>query len=161
MLTNPLRRRFLRIAQGLLAALWPARIDGEHLMTVGFGNRSHLRVQPHVRDRLIHFYSEVLGCGAPVTLRVSGLTGPMVAFRFPGGGSMSFEFTSDALAENDVRRGAWLELQTDDVDGLRARVTEAGVERVTYVTPTFYFAAPGGQVFGIVPLAVNGLGLHG
>jgi hypothetical protein len=119
-------------------------------MTIALGNRSHAKVQPQVKDRLVHFFSVVLGCGEPVTLSVPALAEPILAFRFPGGGSMSFEFTPDALSESDLRRGAWLELQSDDVEALRARALEAGVERVTYVTPTFYFVAPGGQVFGIV-----------
>jgi hypothetical protein len=120
-------------------------------MAMALGNRSHLRVQPHVKDRLTRFFSDVLGCGAPVAMTVTGLAEPILAFRFPGGGAISFEFSSDALDEQQMRRGAWLELRTDDVDGLVKSVLDAGVERVRYIaTPTFYFVAPGGQVFGIV-----------
>jgi len=58
---------------------------------------------------------------------------------------------ADALGEAQMRQSAWLELRTDDVDGLVKTIIDAGIERVRYVaTPTFYFVAPGGQVFGIV-----------
>jgi hypothetical protein len=107
--------------------------------------------QPQVKDRLTKFFGDVLGCGAPVAMTVPALTEPILAFRFPGGGSISFEFSADALDEQQMRRGAWLELRTDDVDALVNRVLDAGRERVRYVaTSTFYFVAPGGQVFGIV-----------
>jgi hypothetical protein len=120
-------------------------------MPIALGNRSHLRVQPHVKDRLTTFFGDVLGCGAPLAMTVPGLPEPILAFRLPGGGSISFEFSPEALDEPQMRRGAWLELRTNDVDTLVKTVLDAGVERVRYVAAsTFYFVAPGGQVFGIV-----------
>jgi hypothetical protein len=99
----------------------------------------------------LRFFADVLGCAAPVAMTVPALAEPILAFRLPGGGSISFEFSPDALDEQQMRRGAWLELRTDDVDALVKTVLDAGLERVRYVaTPTFYFVAPGGQVFGIV-----------
>lgn len=120
-------------------------------MPIALGNRSHLRVQSHVKERLTRFFGDVLGCGAPVAMTVPSLPEPILAFRLPDGGSISFEFSPDALDERQMRRGAWLELRTDDVDALVKTLLDAGVERIRYVaTPTFYFVAPGGQVFGIV-----------
>jgi hypothetical protein len=75
----------------------------------------------------------------------------MLAFRFPNGGSVSFEFSDDAPDERQARQGAWLELQSDDVDALKARVIAAGLSQLRHpATTTFYFAVPGGQVFGLV-----------
>jgi hypothetical protein len=42
--------------------------------------------------------------------RVARLPEPVLAFTFPGGGSVSMEFTEDALDGKQARRGAWLEL---------------------------------------------------
>jgi hypothetical protein len=57
----------------------------------------------------------------------------------------------NALDDQQARRGAWLELATDDPVILQHTVLEAGLARVEYnATKRFYFAAPGGQVFGIV-----------
>ena len=117
---------------------------------IGLTNRAHFLARPQYRDPLIRCFSEVLGCGAPMSLPARPPTGPIVAFRFPGGGAISVEFTPDALDEQQARRGAWLELKPADPDALQAAVKAAGLPKVTYApTTTFYFAVPGGQVFGI------------
>ncbi len=63
-------------------------------MDIPFGNRTHILARPE----------------------------PILAFRFPGGGSLSVESTDDAL---------------DEAHGRRA-------------TDTFYVAIPGGQVLGVI-----------
>lgn len=75
-----------------------------------------------------------------------------MAFRFPNGASVSVEFTADALDEEHAARGAWLEVQTDDPTTLEGKVRAAGLPLVDYVTGRFYFQAPGGQVWGILPI---------
>ena len=96
-------------------------------------------------------FSSTLQCGTPMMFTAHGVAEPIIAFRFPGGGSISIEFSDRALNEHDARRGAWLEIQTDDLEGLTKRILESGLEKVEYAaTTTFYFAAPGGQVFGVV-----------
>ena len=120
-------------------------------MPIAMGDRAHIQVRPQVKAQLTRFFAEALGCGAPVVMDTPGLAEPILAFRFPGGGSVSFEFSPDAPDERQARRGAWLEVRTDDTELLIARVLNAGVERIRHpATPTFYFVAPGGQVFGIV-----------
>jgi hypothetical protein len=115
------------------------------------GNRAHFTARPAFKEELIRCFATVLQCGAPATFAAPGIAEPIVAFRFPGGGSISIEFTDDALDEHDARRGAWLEIQTDDPVGLEKQILDAGLEKVEYTaTTTFYFAAPGGQVFGVV-----------
>jgi hypothetical protein len=120
-------------------------------MPVTLGSRAHLTVQSQFKSPFVEFFSSTLGCGPPVELRTPALSEPILAFRFPGGGSLSVEFSPDAPDERQLRRGAWLELRTDNVGDTIRRVLAAGAPQVTYAaTSTFYFAAPGGQVFGIV-----------
>jgi hypothetical protein len=116
---------------------------------ISLGNRTHIYAHPSVKERLVWCFNTVLGCGDPATLAVPGLAEPFLAFRFPGGGSLSVEFTESALDEQRARRGAWIEIATDDPAGLKKNVLEAGLHQVAYVTNGFYFAAPGGQVIGI------------
>jgi len=76
----------------------------------------------------------------------------MLAFRFPDNSSYSLEFTEDALDEQQARRGAWLEVKTGDPGALKKKVLEEGLSQVEYLTGSFYFQAPGGQVWGIYPI---------
>ena len=114
-------------------------------------NRAHILAKPRIKEQLESCFTTVLGCGAPARLEVPGLPEPILAFRFPGGGSLSVEFTEEALDEQHAGRGAWLELSVDDPAALKQRVLDAGLPQVKY-SPTgrFYFAVPGGQVVGIV-----------
>lgn len=133
-------------AAALLAVAPAARAEAQIALT----NRAHFQARPEYRDALVRCFSEVLGCGAPMNLPAGGAVGPIVAFRFPGGGAISVEFTPDALGEQQARHGAWLELKPADPDALEAAVMTAGLPQVIYAaTTTFYFAVPGGQVFGI------------
>jgi hypothetical protein len=118
---------------------------------LAFGNRAHIFASPKVKEKLIWCFSEVLGCGPPMSLNAPGLAEPILAFRFPGGGSFSVEFTEEALDGQRVRRGAWLEIWCNDPAALKRRILDAGLPQVVYpATNTFYFAAPGGQVIGVV-----------
>jgi hypothetical protein len=117
---------------------------------LAFSNRAHIFASPKVKEKLIWCFSDVLGCGLPVSLKPPGLE-PILAFRFPGGGSLSVEFTEDALDEQRVRRGAWLEIWSNDPSALQRKILDAGLPQVTHpATNTFYFVAPGGQVLGVV-----------
>jgi len=125
---------------------------GRALSAVTLSDRAHFFAAPQHKDDLLWCFTTVLGCGPAMSLDGPGLTEPVVAFRFPRGGSVSVEFTDDAPTEQQARRGAWLEITTDDPAALQDKVLAAGLPQVHYpATTTFYFAAPGGQVFGIVP----------
>lgn len=141
-----------RLLQSLLAGpAMAARLGGEVKSMVTFSNRAHLAVIPRVRERLTWCLTEVFGCAEPVTMNVPGLSERILAFRFPGGGAMSFEFRTDALPESDVMRGAWLEAKTDDLKGLEKAISDAGLKRISHpASDTFYCVLPGGQVLGIV-----------
>jgi hypothetical protein len=119
---------------------------------ITFSNRAHIIVSPRFKEALIKCFSQVLALGEPLWLKVKGQE-PMAAFAFPGGGSVSIEFGDHALDEATVRRGAWLEIRSDNPPALKQRILEAGLPKVTHpATNTFYFAAPGGQVFGVVSI---------
>jgi hypothetical protein len=116
-----------------------------------FSNRAHLFVHPQHKDKLTWCFTTILGAREPMSLPVPGLAEPMLAFSFPGGGSVSVEFTKDALDEQRARFGAWLEVRTPEPQALRDKILAAGLPQVHYpYTTTFYFAAPGGQVIGIL-----------
>ena len=146
------RRKFFGRAAALAATA--ASLNADDAPALALGNRAHLFAHPGVKEKLVWCFGEVLGCGAPVSLRAPGLAEPILAFRFPGGGSLSIEFTPDALSEAQARRAAWLEIRCANPPALKQKILDAGLPQVTYpATNTFYFAAPGGQVFGIVSAA--------
>lgn len=148
------RRSFLRNGVGVAlatASFGTLASNGKAEPALAFSNRSHIFVAPKFKDRLIWCFCEILGCGDPASLDAPGLAQPILAFRFPGGGSLSVEFTEDALDEQAARKGAWLEIWSADPGALRQKLLDAGLPQVNYApTNTFYFAAPGGQVLGIV-----------
>lgn len=116
---------------------------------IALNNRIHLFDRPNSKERLIHFVTTILDC--PVSrFDVPGIPAAIIAFRLPNGGSLSVEFTDDAMDEERVQLGAWLELVADDPEQLKQRVIDAGLPLVHHAGQEhFYFKAPGGQVFGI------------
>ena len=140
------RRTFL--GGGLAIASAAYADDGPGL---AFGNRAHIFASPKVKEKLIWCFRDVLGCGAPMSLNAPGLAEPILAFRFAGGGSLSVEFTEDALDEKSARRAAWLEIWSNDPASLKRKILDAGLPQVIYpATNTFYFTLPGGQILGVV-----------
>ena len=115
-------------------------------MMIGLSNRIHTFARPQVKQALTEFFTEVLEAEV---MPIPGTS--IVVFRFPDNSSYSVEFVEDALDEQQARRGAWLEVKTEDPDALKNKVLEAGLARVDYITGRFYFQAPGGQVWGILP----------
>ena len=76
---------------------------------------------------------------------------PMLVVRFPGGGNLSIEFTTDAPDADQPRLGAWLELRAGDPAAVMRTVLDAGLIEVRHPGHPYYFMAPGGQVFTIAP----------
>jgi len=113
---------------------------------IALSNRAHLFAHPDTEGDLTTFFTDIFGCVATAVPETS-----IVAFRFPNGASVTVDFTADALDEEQAARGAWLEVQTDDPPALEGKVRAAGLPRVDYATGRFYFRAPGGQVWGILP----------
>lgn len=118
---------------------------------IALSNSVHLYARPEYQERLVWCFTTLLGCEQVISPDAPHLPVPIVAFRFPSGGSLSIEFTPDALDERQARRGAWLELRSDNAAALQRKVVEAGLPRLKHPgNDHFYFAAPGGQVFRIV-----------
>ena len=114
-------------------------------------NSVHIYARPESQARLTWCFTTVLGCEAVTSADAPNLPLPMLAFRFPNGGSLSVEFTEDALDERQARWGAWLEIKADDPAALQQKVLDAGLPRLKHpANDHFYFAAPGGQVLRIV-----------
>jgi hypothetical protein len=117
---------------------------------ISLGNRAHIFAHPSLKEKLTWCFGTVLGCGPAVSLELSGRPEPVLAFRFPGGGSLSIEFVADALDEKQMRRGAWLEVKAEDPSALKEKILEAGLVEVKHPGHSFYFVAPGGQVFTVI-----------
>jgi hypothetical protein len=55
-----------------------------------------------------------------------------------------------ALSDDDFLKAIFLELKTDDVQGMRQKITSFGVRVLDVPDTHLYFQAPGGQVFRLV-----------
>jgi catechol 2,3-dioxygenase-like lactoylglutathione lyase family enzyme len=124
---------------------------------IELSNTIHGYARPDTKERLLDFYTNVLGL-KPTTTPPPYWTGSpdeFYGFGFPDGKVMSGEFTENALDEaqddRQARRGLWLMLRTDDADALQQKVLDFGLRRIVHpYTDFFYVQAPGGQVFRIV-----------
>ena len=113
---------------------------------IGLSNRVHLFAHPDIQEKLTEFFTSVLECEAVAMPGTS-----IVLFRFSNNAALTVDFTQDALDERQARRGAWLEVKTDDPVGLQKKALDAGLPQVEYSgSGRFYFQAPGGQVWGIL-----------
>ena len=147
------RRNFLGrgITLAAAASVRALTANAEDAPGLAFGNRAHSFAPPAVKEKLISCFRDILGCGAPMALNAPGIAEPILAFRFPGAGSISVEFVDDALDERRAQRGAWLEIWANDPAALKRKILDAGLPQLIHpATNTFYFCVPGGQVFGIV-----------
>jgi hypothetical protein len=118
---------------------------------IALSNSVHLYVRPEARDRLLELFGGVLGLQVvKITKAYVKSPEPMYAVRFPNGASISVEFTANALSEEQAARGAWLELRSDDAEGVQRKALGFGLMQITHpFTPFFYVQVPGGQVFRI------------
>ena len=124
---------------------------------VALTNTAHLYARVSEKERLLRFFTEVLGL-SPRELSPREVSGayvtakePMYALTFSNGAGLSVEFTDDALTNQAAERGAWLELTVTDRDTVEAKAQAFGAKRIVHpATPFVYLQAPGGQVFRIV-----------
>ena len=91
---------------------------------------AHLYARASEKERLLRFFTEVLGLSPRELARRAGVTAkePMYAVTFSNGAPLSVEFTDDALTDQAAERGAWLELTVTD------RAAGTGAERGRYRT---------------------------
>jgi catechol 2,3-dioxygenase-like lactoylglutathione lyase family enzyme len=126
---------------------------------VTFGNHAALRVRRGERERIRRFYRDVLGCRLNRELEEKDdfRIGDDYYISFLYGGTGGKEpdkgavyAQADALSDEGFLKAIYLELKTDDVQGMRQRITDFGVKVLPVPGPHLYFQAPGGQVFRLV-----------
>ncbi|TMD15443.1 MAG: hypothetical protein E6I96_07040 [Chloroflexi bacterium] len=117
---------------------------------IALANRVHLYAHPRVKDELVRVFEDSLGCAAALSTNAPGLAEPILAWNFPRGGSLSVEFTAEALDERQARHGAWLEFLAEDPRAITSRLEMVGLTTVEYLGRQ-YFVLPGGQVVRIAP----------
>jgi hypothetical protein len=118
---------------------------------MALGSNVHLFARPDRREELRRLFADVLQAGSVADVRHPAMPEPMLIVRFSGGGSLSIEFIERAPDSEEPRLGAWLELRTEDPEAAMRRVLGAGFPEVKHPGHPYYFMAPGGQVFTVVP----------
>jgi hypothetical protein len=109
------------------------------------GNHSSVLVSHQDRDRIRAFYCDVLGgrlMQSDAQKDVIRLADHFHVFLY-----------GDVTDESGFLRSArsiWLEIKTDDVEGLTRRIVDFGVRKLDIPDPHFYFQAPGGQCLRLV-----------
>ena len=122
-----------------------------------FGSHYLLTIINSERERTRAFYYGVLGC----TLQshdhgvTSAIPENIDLFHFPNGEVLGVQYVgaeAPALGPAEYRLACWLELKTDDVNGLVQQLKKFGIEEVLdfWDKEHFYFHAPGGQVFRVI-----------
>jgi catechol 2,3-dioxygenase-like lactoylglutathione lyase family enzyme len=115
---------------------------------ISFGNHSAVMVPRAEKDRIRRFYCNVLGC--TLVREREGADDIRVGDNF----YIGFIYGDHADESEFLRTGksVWLELKSDDVEGLTRRILEFGVRKLPVPDPHLYFQAPGGQVLRLVGL---------
>ena len=129
-------------------------------MRVHFGTHYLLTLQQHERPRVRAFYRDLLGCRIEAHDHnvTANIPENIDLFHFPDGEVFGVQYVAESdapLTAKEYRQACWLELKTDDVEGLVKKLKAFGVEEITdfWDTEHFYFHAPGGQVFRVIGLA--------
>jgi catechol 2,3-dioxygenase-like lactoylglutathione lyase family enzyme len=111
-----------------------------------FGNHCSVIVPRADRERVRRFYGDVLGG----TIVRSQEERDFIRL----GETFYVVLYGDAPDTSEVQRTAhtvWLELKSDDVEGMRRRILESGlVKQLDIADPHLYFQAPGGQCWRLV-----------
>lgn len=110
-----------------------------------FGNHLSVIVPRGDRDGIRGFYCGVLGAtlaGAEEDKDVVRLGDDFYVFLYAD--------VPDASESLRTARSVWLELKSDDVEGLSRRILEFGVKKLEIPDPHLYFQAPGGQCLRLV-----------
>lgn len=115
-----------------------------------WGTHSKAVARPSDRERLQHFYRDVLRCYVGKGPQHPGGPEDTDLVRFANGFSIVFHYSDAALSEAQVKQSIWLELVTDNPAGLERAIQAFGIEPFDYFDKEhFYFQAPGGQVFRV------------
>jgi hypothetical protein len=117
---------------------------------VHIGNHLKMTLPRLLRGRAREFYEGLLGCKI-----LSSPRPDLDLYEFAGGFVLGLFFVPEAevLSEADHAKAAWMELKTERPEEIKARLVAFGVRPIEYPDTTrFYFQAPGGQVFRLVPM---------
>jgi len=112
---------------------------------VSFGTHSRLKALPSEQSVIRKFYCEVLGC------RITKGSERADYFSMRNEFFIAVLYDKEALTKEQSRESIWLELHADDVESVRARILQFGVDELDSPDKDhLYFQAPGGQVFRLV-----------
>jgi catechol 2,3-dioxygenase-like lactoylglutathione lyase family enzyme len=124
------------------------REETELMTKVYFGNHAAVVAPRQERDKIRAFYCDVLG------FKITREGDDKVDLQL--GDEDSFHIGmlfGDFLEESEFLRSGrsiYLELKSDNVEGLREKIIDFGVTVIDMPDPHLYFQAPGGQVFRLV-----------
>jgi catechol 2,3-dioxygenase-like lactoylglutathione lyase family enzyme len=115
------------------------------------GHHSAIVLPKAEQSRIRQFYRDVLGC------EIIRERDEKDDFRLGGNFYIGvlYEDVSVALDQRGFSKAIYLELQADDVEELRQRIVDFGVNVLDMQDPHLYFQAPGGQVFRLVGINEN------
>jgi catechol 2,3-dioxygenase-like lactoylglutathione lyase family enzyme len=115
------------------------------------GHHSAIVLPKAEQSRIRQFYRDVLGC------EIIRESDEKDDFRLGGNFYIGvlYEDESVALDQRGFSKAIYLELQADDVEELRQRIVDFGVNVLDMQDPHLYFQAPGGQVFRLVGINEN------
>jgi catechol 2,3-dioxygenase-like lactoylglutathione lyase family enzyme len=113
------------------------------MATVIFGNHSAVVLPRSEQDRVRRFYRDVLGCA--VTRQTDDKDDIRIGDDFYLG--VLYEDDGIVLDEVSFSKSTYLELKVDDVEAMRQRIVDFGVNVLDLPDPHLYFQAPGGQPF--------------
>jgi len=83
------------------------------MTTISLGENSKMVIRPSERDRVQRFYRDVLGC------RVTPKSKGMDLIRLGADFYIGAVYDESALSGADRLNSIWLDLQTEDPDGLK------------------------------------------
>lgn len=109
------------------------------------GNHTAVFAPRAERDRMRSFYRDVLGAASRVEA-------PDVDRWQLGDVHFCFVWQDTALDPSHFQKAIYLELATDDVEAMRRKIVDFGVNVMPIPDPHLYFQAPGGQVFKLVEI---------
>jgi hypothetical protein len=110
------------------------------------GNHAAVVLPRTQRDRIRGFYRDVLG-GTIVSE-----TDDKDDIRLGDDFYIAVIYETDAVALDAVSfaRATYLELKTENVEAMRQKIVDFGVNLIDIPDPHLYFQAPGGQAFRLV-----------
>jgi catechol 2,3-dioxygenase-like lactoylglutathione lyase family enzyme len=111
-----------------------------------FGNHLAVVLPRTEQDRIRRFYRDVLGC------RITRETDDKDDIRLGEDFYIAVLYENEdvVLDESGFSKATYLELKADDVDEMRQKIVDFGVNVIEMPDPHLYFQAPGGQPFRLV-----------